>query len=92
MILHLKEQNIFAFKQKGIMLGSKGPKSQLLIDKMVCKDSRKRTKNLAVAWVNFQKAFDSVPHSWLLEVLQFTSLVLYFLHFFLCQSCCGKLT
>ena len=32
MILHLKEHNILAFEQKGIMPGGRGPKSQLLID------------------------------------------------------------
>jgi len=36
----------------------------------VCEDFKKRRTNLAVAWVDFKKAFDSVPHPWLLEVLQ----------------------
>jgi len=70
MILYLRLHNILAFQQKGIMPGGRGPKSQLLIDKMVCEDSKKRRTNLAMAWVDFKKAFDSVRHSWLLEVLQ----------------------
>lgn len=51
------------------MPGGRGPKSQLLIDKMVCVDSKKRRTNLVVAWMDFQKAFDSVPYPLLLEVL-----------------------
>ena len=25
---------------------------------------RRRNKNLSIAWIDYQKAFDSVPHSW----------------------------
>jgi hypothetical protein len=27
-------------------------------------DCRRRNKNLSMAWIDYQKAFDSVPHSW----------------------------
>jgi hypothetical protein len=27
-------------------------------------DCRKRRRNLNTAWINYEKAFDSVPHSW----------------------------
>ena len=69
LIQHLDGNNIMASEQKGIMPGGRGSKTQLLIDKMVCLDSKRRRTNLAVAWIDFQKAFDSVPHSWILEVL-----------------------
>jgi len=36
---------------------------------MVCLDSKHRRTNLAVSWIDFQKAFDSVPYSWILAVL-----------------------
>jgi hypothetical protein len=26
---------------------------------------KKRRKNLNMAWIDYQKAFDSVPHSWI---------------------------
>ena len=31
---------------------------------------RTRHKSLSMAWVDYQKAYDSVPHSWLLQCLQ----------------------
>ena len=27
-------------------------------------------KNLSTAWIDYKKAFDSVPHSWILKCLQ----------------------
>jgi hypothetical protein len=41
---------------------SKACKDQLLIPKAVLEDFRKRRKNLNAAWINYQKAFDNVPH------------------------------
>lgn len=34
------------------------------------KQTRKKLRNISVAWVDYRKAFDSVPHSWLLKVLK----------------------
>ena len=28
-----------------------------------------RKKNLAVAWIDYKKAYDMVPHSWIVECL-----------------------
>ena len=67
---HLSQQNILAEEQKGIKPGSRGTKDQLFIDKAVCKDSRTRRTNLAVAWIDYQKAYDSVPHSWIIEAMR----------------------
>ena len=69
LIQYLDERNIMAPEQKGIMPGGRGSKTQLLIDKMACLDSKYRRTNLTVDWIDFQKAFNSVPHSWILEVL-----------------------
>jgi len=56
--------------QKGIGVGSRGSKHQLLIDRTVTKDSRTRRTNLAMAWIDYKKAYDSVPHTWILESLR----------------------
>ena len=56
--------------QKGIGNGSRGTKHQLLIDKAVIQDSKHRQTNLAMAWIDYKKAYDSVPHSWILECLK----------------------
>jgi len=35
-----------------------------MISKAMYENCRRRNKNLSIAWVDYQKAFDSVPHSW----------------------------
>jgi len=35
-----------------------------MISKGIYEDSRRRNNNLSIAWTDYQKAFDSVPHSW----------------------------
>jgi len=36
--------------------------------KAIYEDCRRRNKNLSIAWIDYQKAFDRDPHGWL-EVL-----------------------
>ena len=36
---------------------------------MILNDA-KRGKNLSMAWIDYKKAYDMVPHSWLLEVIE----------------------
>ena len=36
---------------------------------MVLKDAKRRRKNLAMCWINYRKAYDIVPHSWITECL-----------------------
>ena len=51
------------------MRKSSGKKDQLLIDKAILKDCRKRRTNLAMVWIDYRRAYDFVPHSWILECL-----------------------
>lgn len=37
---------------------------------MVLRDSKQRHTNLSVAWIDYKKAFDMVPHSWILKCLR----------------------
>ena len=57
-------------KQKGCRKKSRGTKDQLLIDKTILRDSRKRYTNLGMAWIDYKKAYDMVPYSWILESLE----------------------
>ena len=43
---------------------------QLLIDKTVLKDCKKRYTNLSMVWIDYRKAYDLVPHSCVNECLQ----------------------
>ena len=41
----------------------------ILTDKAVVRNSRRRKTNPNVAWIDFRKACDMVPHSWILKTL-----------------------
>ena len=49
---------------------SPGCKDQLMINNAILENCKKRKKNLSTAWMDYNKAFDSVPHSWILKCLQ----------------------
>ena len=57
-------------EQKGCRRKSRGTKDQLLIDRTVLNDCRKRHTNLGMAWIDYKKAYDMVPHSWIQESLE----------------------
>ena len=54
-------------EQKGCRKGSRGTKDQLLVDKAILKNCRRRLTNLSMAWIDYKKAYDMVPHSWILK-------------------------
>ena len=62
-------------EQKGCTRKSRGTKDQLLIDKMVLADCKRKHKNLAMAWVDYKKAYDMVSHSWIIERLKMARVV-----------------
>jgi hypothetical protein len=35
-----------------------------MISKAIYEDFSRMSRNLSIAWIDYQKAFDSVPHSW----------------------------
>ncbi len=70
MYTYLERENLLPEEQKGCRRGSRGTKDQLLIDKTVLRDCRKRHTNLAMAWIDYKKAYDFVPHSWISECME----------------------
>ena len=57
-------------EQKGCRRKSRGTKDQLLIDRTVLNDCRKRHTNLGMAWIDHKNAYDMVLHSWIQESLE----------------------
>ena len=70
MYSHSERENVLASEQKGCRKGSCGTKDQLLIDKMVLRDCKKRHTKLAMGWIDYKKAYDMVPNSWISECLE----------------------
>ena len=50
-------------EQKGCCRGLIGCKDQLRISKGVLQECKNRKKILCMAWIDYQKDFDSVTHS-----------------------------
>lgn len=72
---HLKNSPAFPIEQKGCRRGSYGCKDQLLINKTILETCKKNKRNLSTAWVDYKKAFDSVSHDWIIQILQILNTV-----------------
>ena len=69
---HLHANSLLPDEQKGCRKQSRGTKDQLLIDREVLKEARRKQRSLSMAWIDYKKAYDMVPHSWILETLRLT--------------------
>lgn len=58
-------------EQRAIRWGCRGCLDVLVIDSMVAKEAMERHRNLSVAWFDYQKAYDRVPHEWIGWILSF---------------------
>jgi hypothetical protein len=67
---YLETHKILAEEQKGCIKNNQGYKEQLIIDSVVMEQVHKDNRNLYIAYIDYCKAFDSVPHSWLIHVLE----------------------
>ena len=66
---HLDQEKLLPEEQKGHRKGSRGTNDLLYIDRAVIKEVKSRNKNLAVAWIDYKKAYDMVPHLSIIECL-----------------------
>ena len=67
---HVDSSDMLPLEQKGCRKETHGTKDQLPIDRMVLENCKKRHTNLAMAYVDYKKAYDMIPHSWILKGLQ----------------------
>ena len=67
---HLEENDLLPEEQKGYCRCSRGTKDKLLIDKAVMKNCRRRKVGLSMVWLDYRKAYDMVPHSWIKKSME----------------------
>ena len=67
---HLEKESIMTPEQRGGKKNCYGCKDQLMINNVILENCKKKKKNLSTAWIDYKKAFDSVPHSWILACLR----------------------
>ena len=66
---HLDREKLLPEGQKGRRKDSRWTNDLLYIDGAVIKEVNSISKNIAMAWIDYQKAFDMLPHSWITECL-----------------------
>jgi hypothetical protein len=66
---YIGDENLVPKEQKGCCSVTKECKDQLLISKAI-RQEYKRRKNMSIEWIDCQKAFDRVPHSWIIKSLE----------------------
>ena len=66
----LTNRRLFPDEQKGCCKGSRGMAELLYIDEHILNESKTRWKNLAMSWIDYKKAYDMVPQTWIINCLK----------------------
>ena len=66
---HCTTNNIITTEKAECKKQSWGCFDQLLINEMILEKVQHQRKNLLMMWLDYNKAFDSVPHYWIIRVL-----------------------
>ena len=67
---HCVDNNIIFPEQAGAKKGMWGCTDQLLINKVVSDEVKRYCRNLCTVWLDYKKAYDSLPHEWICESLR----------------------
>ena len=72
---HLEKKSLLPDERKGCRRNSRDTKDQLLINKTITRNCKRRLTELRIAWIDFNKEFDMMRPSWLLKCLTFLVLL-----------------
>ena len=78
---HITANNIINEEQKGCKKGARGCKEQLIIDTEITHQAKIKRRTLHCAYIDYQKAYDSIPHTWLKQILQIYKIDQKLIHF-----------
>ncbi|CAK1596024.1 unnamed protein product [Parnassius mnemosyne] len=67
---HLNLNQVFSRAQTSCRGGGRGSKELLLIDAVIGKVVKRNRRNFSAAWIDYRKALDSLPHTWLKKVFE----------------------
>ena len=62
---HLDQKKLLPEEQKGCGKRSRETNYLLYIDRVAIREVKSMKKKLAMAWIDYKKAYDMVPHSWI---------------------------
>ena len=66
----LISRGLFPDEQKECRIGSRDTAELLYIDQHILNESKNKRKNLAMAWIDYKKAYDMVPQSCIINCLK----------------------
>ena len=69
MYAHLDQEKLLPEEKKGCRKGPRGTNDLLYIDSAVTNKVESRNENLAMVWIDYKKAYDMVPHLWIIKGL-----------------------
>ena len=67
---HCQQNNIITLNQAGEKKVTWGYIDQLLLNTTITEEVKNNRRNLMSIWLDYRKAFDSVPHTWIIECLK----------------------
>ena len=66
---HVDKHDILPEEQFALRPGRRGCTDALAVDSGICGSAIAEGKKLSVAWIDYKKAYDRVPHGWLKKML-----------------------
>ena len=66
---HLENEKLLPMEQKRCRRKYRGTKDQLLINRMIIRNCERKQTGLGIAWIDYKKAYDMVPHPWIKKCL-----------------------
>ena len=67
---HIDEFRLMPDEQRALRRGCDGCHDALLADRMLVEDAQVHGVLISVAWVDFKKVYDNVPHWWVIRMLK----------------------
>ena len=67
---HCEVNRVMTEEQKGCRKNTQGCNDQVTIDAVIVGQASRSKRNLGMAYIDYKKAYDSVPHSYLIRVLK----------------------
>ena len=63
---HLDQEKLLLEEQQECRKRSRGTNDSLYIDRAVIKEVKSRNKYLAMAWIDYKRTYNMVPHLWII--------------------------
>ncbi len=67
---HVLAKDLLPAEQRALRKGSRGCLDALVIDQALAREAENAKRSLSVCWIDYRKAYDLVPHEWILQTLK----------------------